>query len=102
MPHLHLPLDHSDADLILAASVAVGVGSEDLYIAWTHHAGPGAVPEIEALVRHERRSPVASVLDGVVAGLMALWHGFTHGPAATAGRAPARRPAQSRTEEPQA
>jgi hypothetical protein len=98
MPHLHLPLDHSDADLVLAASVAVGVGSEDLYVAWTHHAGAGAVPEIEALVRDERPH-LAGVLGGLVAGLTALWHGFTHAPSQRAERTPARRPAQ-RTEEP--
>ena len=99
MPHLHLPLDHSDSDLVLAASVAVGVGSEDLYVAWTHHAGPGAVPEVEALVREERPRP-AGILGGMVAGLRALWHGFTRVPAQRGERTPAPRSAQ-RTEEPQ-
>ena len=44
MPHLHLPLDHTDADLVLAANLAEIVGSEDLYVAWSHESGAGAVP----------------------------------------------------------
>ena len=55
MPHLHLPIDHTDADLVLAANLAEIVGSEDLYVAWTHEAGAGAVPEVEAEVREERQ-----------------------------------------------
>ena len=48
MPHLHLPIDHTDADLVLAANLAEIVGSEDLYVAWSYETGPGAIPEIEA------------------------------------------------------
>ena len=51
MPHLHLPIDHTDADLVLAANLAEIVGSEDLYVAWTHESGPGAIPEVEAVMR---------------------------------------------------
>ena len=68
MPHLHLPIDHTDADLVLAANVAEVVGSADLYVAWSHGAGPGAIPEVEAVVREER--PVgrfAEFLAGVAA-----------------------------------
>ena len=32
MPHLHLPIEHTDADLVLAANLAEIVGSEDLYV----------------------------------------------------------------------
>jgi hypothetical protein len=56
MPHLHLPVDHTEADLVLAADLAEIVGSEDLYVAWSHESGPGAVPEVEAVVREQRRS----------------------------------------------
>ena len=54
MPHLHLPIDHTDADLVLAANLAEIVGSEDLYVAWSHETGPGAIPEVEAVLREER------------------------------------------------
>jgi hypothetical protein len=54
MPHLHLPIDHTDDDLVLAANVAEVVGSADLYVTWSHEGGAGAVPEVEAVVRHER------------------------------------------------
>ena len=54
MPHLHLPIDHTDADLVLAANLAEIVGSEDLYVAWSHESGPGAIPEVEAVMREQR------------------------------------------------
>ena len=52
MPHLHLPTDHTDADLVLAANLADIVGSEDLYVAWSQETGAG-MPEIEAYVSEE-------------------------------------------------
>jgi hypothetical protein len=95
MPHLHLPADHSDADIILAASVAATVGSEDLYVAWTHDAGPGAVPEVEAVLREPRPSALATVAHAVVSGMLALWHGLTQPPApATPAPAAAATPAR--------
>jgi hypothetical protein len=77
MPHLHLPAEHSEADLVLAAGLADYVGSEDLYVAWTHEAGAGAVPEVEAVLLDARPSLLAEFLDG----LRAIWHAFVHGPA---------------------
>ena len=56
MPHLYLPTDHTDADLVLAADVAAAVSSADLYVSWTIESGAGA-PEIEAVVREERPAP---------------------------------------------
>ena len=53
MPHLYLPSEHTDADLVLAADVAAAVSSSDLYVAWTHDAGQAA-PEVQAVVRDER------------------------------------------------
>ena len=58
MPHLYLPSEHTDADLILAADVAAAVSSADLYVTWTHDAGPGT-PEVEAVVREESASTAA-------------------------------------------
>jgi hypothetical protein len=54
MPHLHLPIDHTEDDLVLAANVAEVVGSADLYVAWSHEGGAGAVPEVDAVLRDER------------------------------------------------
>jgi hypothetical protein len=93
MPHLHLPADHSEADLVLAANLAELVGSDDLFVTWTHHGGPGAVPEIEALLRDERPSPLASLITSVVTGVTAFWHSLLHSPVA-AQPAPSRRPAR--------
>jgi hypothetical protein len=75
MPHLHLPADHTDADLVLAATVAEVVGSSDLYVAWSHHRGPGAVPEVEAVVSEEPPPvrPFAALLASLGGALAALW-----------------------------
>jgi hypothetical protein len=54
MPHLHLPIDHTEDDLVLAANVADVVGSADLYVTWSHEGGAGAVPEVAAVLRDER------------------------------------------------
>jgi hypothetical protein len=91
MPHLHLPSAHTDADLVLAANLADIVGSEDLFVAWTHESGAGAVPEIEAYVRDERPSPLAQLIASVVTGAMAIWHGLTQPAARPAAQAPAPR-----------
>ena len=81
MPHLHLPIDHTDADLVLAANLAEIVGSEDLYVAWTHGAGPGAVPEVEAVLCDER--PVSPV--GVFfAAVGAFWRALLGKPSQAA------------------
>jgi hypothetical protein len=95
MPHLHLPTDHSDADLVLAANVAVIVGSEDLYVAWTHHTGAGAIPEVEAVVNEHRPGAFGTLVRGFVARVRAVWHDLTQAPlpatpAASARVAPAR------------
>jgi hypothetical protein len=84
MPHLYLPSEHTDADLVLAADVAVAVSSADLYVAWTHEAGRGA-PEIEAVVREERPaapvSPLAELVVALAQGVSALWRSLTGPPA---------------------
>ena len=35
MPHLYLPSDHTDADLVLAADIAAAVSSAELYVTWS-------------------------------------------------------------------
>jgi hypothetical protein len=73
MPHLHLPAAHSDADLALAADVAAAVGSEELYVSWSHAEGPGLAPEVDALVRDERpANPVVEAVATIFQGLAAL------------------------------
>jgi hypothetical protein len=84
MPHLHLPADHSDADLVLAANVAAIVGSEDLYVAWTHETGAGAIPEVEAVMREERPGVVLGFVGMLVSGIRALWSELTQVPAPAA------------------
>jgi hypothetical protein len=85
MPHLHLPAEHSDADLVLATTLAEVVGSEDLYVAWTHDAGGGAIPEIDALVRERRAAggPLAELFAALRAGALTLWRGIVEGSSAS-------------------
>ena len=73
MPHLHLPIDLTDADLVLSANVAEIVGSEDLYVAWSHERG-AAVPEVEAVLVESRRR---GILATVAAGCAAFWRTIT-------------------------
>ena len=81
MPHLHLPNDHTDADLVLAANLADIVGSEDLYVAWSHESGPGAVPEVDAVLVESHRPNLIAELFGVfAAGCVAFWHALAGRP----------------------
>jgi hypothetical protein len=77
MPHLHLPVDHTDADLVLAANLADIVGSEDLYVVWSHESGPGAVPEVEAEMREPRATGPLAVL---AAAFAAFWRALVGRP----------------------
>jgi hypothetical protein len=82
MPHLYLPTDHTDADLVLAADVAAAVASADLYVTWTIDAGAGA-PEVEAVVRDEPMvAPNAFVglFAALAHGFAALWRSITGPP----------------------
>ena len=91
MPHLYLPSDHTDADLVLAADVATAVSSADLYVTWTLDSGAGA-PEVEAVLSDsepEREvNPFAELFVAMMQGVLALWQHLT-GP-------PAQRPAERR------
>ena len=91
MPHLYLPTEHTDADLVLAADVAAAVSSADLYVTWTLDAGAGT-PEVEAVVREERpapeSSPFADLLVALFQGVAALWRSLTGPPAQRIAPAP--------------
>ena len=84
MPHLYLPTDHTDADLVLAADVAAAVSSADLYVTWTFDAGAG-IPEVEAVVREEYQeapvNPFAGLAAALLQGIVALWRSLTAPPA---------------------
>jgi hypothetical protein len=79
MPHVILPAEHTDADLILASQIADAVESGELFVAWTPQAGP-AIPEIEAELR-EPRQPMAGARARLTRGLVALWRLLTGRPA---------------------
>jgi|SRR5215204_4537003 len=100
MPHLHLPADHSDKDVVLAANVAAGVNSAELYVTWTRDAGPNAAPVVEAQVQERAPEPVSPLVELfaiLAASFVAVWNAFA-GPArpeaeGAAPQRPAPRPA---------
>jgi len=100
MPHLHLPIDHTDADLVLAANLAEIVGSEDLYVAWSHDTGAG-IPEVDAvLIEHRPVSPLAEFLAALGAGFAGMFRALLGKPGDAAVRqpspaGPARQPSKS-------
>jgi hypothetical protein len=78
MPHLHLPIDHTDADLVLAANLADIVGSEDLYVTWSYETGPGAIPEVDAVLVEQRPlSPLAELFASIADGFAGMWRALT-------------------------
>jgi hypothetical protein len=102
MPHLYLPTDHTDADLVLAADVAAAVSSADLYVSWTIESGAGA-PEVEAVVREEPSpAPNAFVelFAAIAHGFAALWRSITGPPLGQVSQA--QLPAGPRAGEPTA
>jgi hypothetical protein len=85
MPHVHLPADHSNADVVLAANVAATVNSAELYVAWTHDSGAGAVPEVAARLNEPGREPAQAgpfveLFVALAAGFVAIWHAFAGTP----------------------
>jgi len=103
MPHLHLPIDHTDADLVLAANLADIVGSEDLYVTWSFESGPGAIPEVEAILVEQRPlSPLAALAAALGAAAVTLFRALSgRQRRAIAQSAPPAGPAK-RTAEPSA
>lgn len=87
MPQLHLPEDHTDADLILAGQLAALVGSGELYIAWTHAGGPGSHPAVAAEIR-EPLTVKAEIVEVILACATDLWRAFTNPRPKPAGPAP--------------
>jgi hypothetical protein len=96
MPHLHLPSDHTDADLVLAANLAEIVGSEDLYVAWSHETGAGAVPVVDAVLVESHRPNLLAEVAGLVA---AFWRALVRRPS-EAGVSAARPAGPARQGEP--
>ena len=73
MPHLYLPTEHTDDDLVLAGQVAEAIDAAELFVVWTPAAGPGAEPRVAAVLRlPERVAPPAPP-----GGLRRLWRVLT-------------------------
>jgi hypothetical protein len=87
MPTLHLPAAHTDTDVALATELAHVVGSQDLYVAWSHGEGPGLAPEVQReapALDQPTLTPLAEVLVAMVQGLSAIWNAILHPPSTRA------------------
>ena len=98
MPTLHLPAAHTDTDVALATEVAHVVGSQELYVTWTHGEGPGLPPEIETFTaeedaQHPAITPLGELIVAMAAGISALWNAIVR---PTAARAELAAPPQQR------
>jgi hypothetical protein len=102
MPMLHLPAAHTDNDVALAAGVAAAVGSQELYVAWTHGEGAGLPPEVRTVVDGDEHpaavTPFAEVMVAMVQGIAALWRAITR-PPSTRPALPAERPSRAHPTE---
>ena len=88
--HLYLPMEHTDADLILAGQVAESIDSAELYVVWTAEHGHAA-PEVVA----ELRTAAPSGPRAFFQALRELWAALRYKPA-PGPRATRRRPMASR------
>jgi hypothetical protein len=75
MPHVILPAEHTDADLILASQIAEAVDSAELFVVWTPQSGH-AIPEVAAELR-EPLHPLAEAAALFAQGLVELWRAIT-------------------------
>jgi hypothetical protein len=76
MAQLFLPVEHTEADLVLAGQIAERIDSAQLYVTWTPAAGP-ALPEIAAELRTAgmRRPGAIKLMFQVMRELAALFIG---------------------------
>ena len=57
MPHVFLPTEHSNADLVLAGQLAELLESDSLYVTWSERGYEE--PQVETLLRVERAEVAA-------------------------------------------
>jgi hypothetical protein len=76
MAQLYLPMEHTDADLVLAGQVAESIDSAELYVVWSAEHGACA-PEVVAELRH----PAPSWPSLVAQAIRELWAAVRHKPA---------------------
>ena len=91
MAQLYLPMEHTDADLVLAGQVAESIDSAELYVVWSAEHG-ACSPQVVAELRHAAPSWPALVVQAI----RELWAAVRHQPAPGA-RAPRRAAARRQT-----
>ncbi len=61
MTCLHLPVAHTDDDIVIAGALAQLLRSQELYVAWSTDGGP-AKPVVDALLEFEDDTPAPARL----------------------------------------
>jgi hypothetical protein len=74
--HLYLPMEHTDADLVLAGRIAESIDSAELYVVWTPEHGQ-VTPEVVAELRDTAPSLPALIFQAI----RELWAAMRHQPA---------------------
>ncbi len=60
MTALHLPVAHTEDDLVLAGALAHALGSAELYVAWSTDGG-AARPLVDAVLEFEAAAPTVEL-----------------------------------------
>jgi hypothetical protein len=90
MSQLYLPVEHTEADLVLAGQIAESIDSAELYVTWTPEHGHAA-PEVSA----ELRQPAPTWRSLFVQAIRELWAALRNrepAPGARATRQPTGQP----------
>jgi hypothetical protein len=92
MAQLYLPVEHTEADLVLAGQIAETIDSAELYVTWTPEQGR-SVPEISA----ELRATAPSWPSLFLQAIRELWAALRNRAPAQGGGAPRRSAGQPET-----
>jgi hypothetical protein len=90
MAQLYLPVEHTEADLVLAGQIAETIDSAELYVTWTPEHGQSA-PEVSAVLR-ENPPRWPSLILQAIRELWAALRNREPAPGASASRQPAGQP----------
>jgi hypothetical protein len=85
MSQLYLPVEHTEADLVLAGQIAESIDSAELYVTWTPEHGHSA-PEVSA----ELREPALRRRSLFVQAIRELWAALRNREPAQGARAASR------------
>lgn len=76
MTALHLPVAHTEDDLVLAGALAQALGSAELFVAWSTDGG-AARPLVDAVMEFEGAAPAVELRRPTLfEWLLERWRGY--------------------------